>query len=230
LAYNPYDGLIYCLKGQYDEFFAYRPDSDKWLDPLPNLPLIGSTGKPKKAGPGAALECMDQIFALKGGNTDEIFVFDGAKWYVSENYPAGGGKKVGPGGTLTAWFYGGFSTKGNNTTEFYESQILVPTAAIPHRPENIETNKTAPTAAQLLVTPNPFKGSTRISYSVPKTGPVSIRLYDATGRLVRAVKEGYCNAGRTSALVLDAPYLACGIYLLKFNSEGYNSTRKLVLE
>jgi hypothetical protein len=56
----------------------------------------------------------------------------------------------------------------------------------------------------LSVTPNPFKGTTCISYTVPKASPVSIRLYDATGRLVRTVKEGYGNAGRTSALALDA--------------------------
>jgi hypothetical protein len=205
------------------------------------LPLIGSTGKPKKAGSGAALAWMDgRIFALKGGNTDEVFVYDGDfdSWSFLSwlQYPLGNGRKVGPGGALTYAPHAGllpmgalFSTKGNNTTEFYMG-FQLPNASAMCLDRNTEANKTAPIAVHLSITPNPFNGSTRIDYSVPTAGRVSIRLYDATGRLVRTVNEGFCNAGHTSAVDLNASHLAHGIYLLKFNSKGCGSTRKLVIE
>jgi hypothetical protein len=241
LAYEPNLNLIYCLKGHYDEFFAYSVDGDTWLNPLPMLPVIGLTGKPKEAKSGAAMAGMEGfIYALKGGNTYEFFQYDEVdgswSWNPNWQYPVGDGRKVGPGGTLTFapkvedGTGGLFSTKGNNTTEFYEYAAFPWSASAPHLCDNADASETAPIAAQLSVAPNPFSGSTRISYTVPKVSPVSIRLYDATGRLVRTVKEGYCNAGRTSALVLDASHLAQGIYLLKFNSEGYSSIQKLVLE
>jgi hypothetical protein len=240
LAYDPTMNLIYCLKGHYDEFFAYSVDGDTWLNPLPMLPVIGLTGKPKEAKSGAAMTWLNrEVYALKGDNTDELFAYDPSlaywHWDPQQQYPLGSGKKVGLGGALisapdAANGLGAlFSTKGNNTAEFWECVWLVP-ASTPPLPENIEAERTAPTTAQWSITPNPFKGTTRINYSVPKSGPFSLRLYDATGRLARTVKQGYCNAGYTFAAILDASQLARGIYLLKFNSEGYSSIQKLVLE
>jgi 5-hydroxyisourate hydrolase-like protein (transthyretin family) len=84
--------------------------------------------------------------------------------------------------------------------------------------------------ARLSVTPNPINVATLINYSVPKAGPVSIRLYDLTGSLVRTLKEGYSNAGSDFTTRLDASRLARGIYLLKFDSGEYGLTRKLILE
>jgi N-acetylneuraminic acid mutarotase len=241
LAYDPSRNLIYCLKGQYNEFFVYSVDSSKWLDTLPSLPLIGFTGRRRVAKAGTALECMSgKVYCMKGDNTYEVWVYDGGSWSwpVADQYPVGNGKKVNLGGALICAptvpdAPGGamFTTKGDNTTEFYEFWPGSDFSAAPsHASDNAEVNKTMPIEARLTATPNPFTGSTRISYSVPKAGPVSIRLYDATGRLVTTVTEGYCNTGSSFTTRFDASPLARGVYLLKFNSEGYNETRKLVLE
>jgi hypothetical protein len=244
LAYDPNQNLIYCLKGQYNEFFAYSVAGDSWLSELPMLPLMGLSGHPKYAKSGAALECMGgAVYCMKGNSTYEYFKYDETagswSWDPNQQYPVGGGKKVNLGGalicaqTVAGTSYGAlYSTKGNGTTEFYEFGPLPTTLAFtPSRtPANIQSSKTTQIAARLSVAPNPFNGSTNISYSVPKAGPVSIRLYDATGSLVTTVTEGYCAAGATFTTHLDGSKLARGIYLLKFTSEGYTTTHKLILQ
>jgi len=48
--------------------------------------------------------------------------------------------------------------------------------------------------------PNPFRGATRISYELPAATPVTLRVLDATGRLVRRLKTGRPEAaGRHEA-------------------------------
>jgi hypothetical protein len=241
LAYDPNRNLIYCLKGQYNEFFVYSVAADSWLSELPSLPTLGCSGKPKYAKSGATLECMNgSVFCLKGDNTLEFFQYNESTgvwtWNANQQYPIGGGRSVDLGGALI-WgavqgaAYGAlFSTKGNGTTEFYTyGHISSLTLTPSHRVDAVENSRTTPTTDRLTVAPNPFTGSTRISYSVTKAGPVRILLYDATGKLVTTVAEGYCNAGSSFSTCLDASRLARGVYLLKFNSEGYSATRKLLL-
>ncbi|MBI9071478.1 MAG: T9SS type A sorting domain-containing protein [Melioribacteraceae bacterium] len=43
--------------------------------------------------------------------------------------------------------------------------------------------------------PNPFNPSTTISYSIPQTGKVTIRVYDITGSLVKTLYNGVSEAG-----------------------------------
>ncbi len=43
--------------------------------------------------------------------------------------------------------------------------------------------------------PNPFRGSTRIAFSLPTRERVALRLYDVAGRLVRTLEDGELEAG-----------------------------------
>jgi hypothetical protein len=44
--------------------------------------------------------------------------------------------------------------------------------------------------------PNPFRKTTRITYELPERGPVSLVIYDNSGRMVRTLMNGWQNAGR----------------------------------
>jgi uncharacterized repeat protein (TIGR01451 family) len=44
--------------------------------------------------------------------------------------------------------------------------------------------------------PNPFVSSTIIRYEIAQGGNVSLRIYDASGALVRVLYDGYCEPGR----------------------------------
>lgn len=67
--------------------------------------------------------------------------------------------------------------------------------------------------------PNPFSGSTLISYRVATPGPVKLRVYDLRGRLVREV-SGTASDGDLQQIMLDAGGLADGVYSYSLESNG----------
>jgi serine protease AprX len=82
---------------------------------------------------------------------------------------------------------------------------------------------------RLAARPNPFTGTTTLSYSLPLSGKVSLRLYNVTGSLVTTVSQGSAGAGNYTT-TLDATKLAKGIYVLKLVTENSSTTEKLVIE
>ncbi|UCF06019.1 MAG: T9SS type A sorting domain-containing protein [bacterium] len=81
--------------------------------------------------------------------------------------------------------------------------------------------------------PNPFNPSTRITYSVGRSGPVSLRIYDIAGRLVRILRRGIHEPGTYTAvwngLNDEGRMLSSGIYFCRMKSADFSETRKLIL-
>ncbi|MBN1232527.1 MAG: T9SS type A sorting domain-containing protein [Candidatus Coatesbacteria bacterium] len=63
--------------------------------------------------------------------------------------------------------------------------------------------------------PNPFKSTTRITYSVKEACNVSIKVYDLTGREVAVVKDGAVKPGEY-IYTWNASKYAAGMYICKF--------------
>ena len=85
----------------------------------------------------------------------------------------------------------------------------------------------------LRVAPNPFSDKATVSYSLPAPANVSVKLYDVTGSLVSALASGRCSAGRHSVSISNPQSgrrLAQGIYLLRLETGGQETTKKLILE
>ena len=80
----------------------------------------------------------------------------------------------------------------------------------------------------LSIGPNPAINATLVRYSLPKAGPVRIKLYNVTGSLVKS----YTNSasGKDGVILIDAKNLASGIYILRFKSNEKSTVRKLVFE
>ncbi|MFC2150828.1 T9SS type A sorting domain-containing protein, partial [Calditrichota bacterium] len=76
--------------------------------------------------------------------------------------------------------------------------------------------------------PNPFNGSTRISYTIPTAGEVTVALFDLTGREVRTVHSEWHTAGNHQ-LSINAVDLAAGVYVAKLSHNGRDLHRKFVL-
>ena len=81
--------------------------------------------------------------------------------------------------------------------------------------------------------PNPFNPETTISFSIPQSGHVSVKIYDLTGRLVRALTNGYNTAGLHSIVWhgrnengIDA---ATGMYIYQVKYQGRVLNKKLLL-
>jgi hypothetical protein len=76
--------------------------------------------------------------------------------------------------------------------------------------------------------PNPFNPSTRIEYAVPKSGNVSLRVFDMLGREVAVLVDQNVEAGWYS-VNFNAQNLASGVYLYRLESRGFAQTLKMVI-
>jgi hypothetical protein len=77
--------------------------------------------------------------------------------------------------------------------------------------------------------PNPGSDQVTVRWQVPGRTPLSIVLYDATGRAARTLYTADDNV-RAGTLRLDARSLAAGIYLMRLETAGGSVTRKVVID
>jgi hypothetical protein len=81
--------------------------------------------------------------------------------------------------------------------------------------------------------PNPFNPSTMISYNLPKSGNVQIKIFDALGREVRSLINEEKSAGKYN-IAWDArdnsgSKVSSGVYFYTINSGDFVQTKKMVL-
>lgn len=76
--------------------------------------------------------------------------------------------------------------------------------------------------------PNPFNPTTRIKYSVPQDGYVSLKVYNLLGREVADIFEGFHFAGSYS-VVFNGSKLSSGVYLYQLKTNNFLQTRKLIV-
>jgi len=76
--------------------------------------------------------------------------------------------------------------------------------------------------------PNPFNPSTLIEYSVPKTGRVLLKVFNALGQEVAILFDGEQNPGKYVA-TFDAKGLTSGVYFYRLESGTASITQKLIL-
>lgn len=76
--------------------------------------------------------------------------------------------------------------------------------------------------------PNPFNPSTTIKFSLPKSGFVTLKIYDALGKEVETLVSENLNAGLTE-VTYDASKLNSGIYFYRIIANGFTDTKKMVL-
>ncbi len=81
--------------------------------------------------------------------------------------------------------------------------------------------------------PNPFTPSTMVSFELREAGPVSLRIYDSSGRLVRTLADGRVTAGPHSVAWNGrddrGTRVASGVYLTRLDFRGETLTRPVVL-
>ena len=238
-----YDGneFVYVLQGYYGSFFKYSVDGDSWhqLKQYNYKIFLNRDGRKKKPKDGAALAYYeDNIYLLKGGNTLEFWKYEiatdswiqmnpGTTWDI----PIGGGKKVKDGGCMTIHDNFFFVAKGKKTNEFYRH--LLPTATTSSMPnlvtnEGVTGKKVDLGSFNLTIAPNPAINLTAVRYSLPKAEPVSFKLFDITGSMVKSYTN--TNPTKQGVIMIDTKTLSSGVYILRFNSGDIKVTRKLVLQ
>lgn len=101
----------------------------------------------------------------------------------------------------------------------YYKIVVNPPAAI--------TENGRPVFQVLQNTPNPAGQNTSISYSIPSSGQVEFKLYNALGKVVQ--QRQFNSLSGLHQLSLDCSALTPGIYLYSFSHAGQVQTRRMVL-
>lgn len=76
--------------------------------------------------------------------------------------------------------------------------------------------------------PNPFNPSTTITYRLPTSAYVSVRVFDVLGREVTTITQGRESAGQHS-VIFDAAALPSGVYFYELQAGSYHDVKKLLL-
>lgn len=76
--------------------------------------------------------------------------------------------------------------------------------------------------------PNPFNPSTTISYTIPKSGRVTLKVYSVLGSEVATLHDGYQSAG-THSVEFNVAALPSGTYFYRLSADGRSETKKFVL-
>lgn len=76
--------------------------------------------------------------------------------------------------------------------------------------------------------PNPFNPTTNIVYSIPKSGFVTIKIYNILGQEVRVLANRMMNPG-TYNVSFDASALNSGVYFYSLSVDNFTQVKKMML-
>src|SRR6185295_759603 len=87
----------------------------------------------------------------------------------------------------------------------------------------------------LVASPNPMNPETVLRFTTTQSGPVSVRVFDIAGRLVKTLHEGTMPAGlnqiRWDGSTNNGNRVATGVYFVKMKSiDGDQNLRVTVLK
>ena len=240
------DGTIYAIKGgdKANLFYAYDFNGDTWMR-KEDLPIADTVkGKYKKKvlikDGGATASGNGIIYAIKGGGTDVFWQYTPStpgEWTRLQSIPALHKKSYPKLGAALAFANSRvWLLKGNKTPEFWrytphleKSNVKTQNSKVKQDVIANQSEIISNLSSQFAVSPNPFSGHTTIHYTVSVSGKVSIKLYNASGRLIETMVNGNLNAGTYSRNLL-ANKLAKGVYFVKYESDTNKSEVKLIVQ
>lgn len=213
------DGLLdstFGANGRTDFWFGYG--DDEFYDMLINRDRkILLVGKALAGNHQCAMMRLNQ-----DGTPDTTFAPDG-KFYVNLNNNMGSHYFTScvelPDGSVIT---GGMDYTSNNGDFMIAKFINLVTG-------NSDNNTGQPGQFTLYQNyPNPFNPSTRIDFSIPQLGIVSLKVYDILGNEISTLAEGYKTAG-TYSINFDGRGLASGIYYYRIQAGNYTVSKKMIL-
>ena len=144
---------------------------------------------------------------------------NGAAWAFSWAAPTTG---IGP----VSFYLAGNAANNNNTTT---RDYIYTTTLVVEEGSAVSPQITMPLNPQVLSNyPNPFNPITTLTFSLNQPAPISLNLYDVTGRQVMSLYQGNISAGYHQ-FTIDGSTLASGIYFARMVTPTNSSLRVLNL-
>jgi len=76
--------------------------------------------------------------------------------------------------------------------------------------------------------PNPFNPTTKIRYSIPEYGFITLKVFTLLGEVIETLVNSEQTSGVYEA-TFDATKLTSGVYFYTFNTDNFTSTKKMIL-
>ena len=77
--------------------------------------------------------------------------------------------------------------------------------------------------------PNPFNPSTKINYTLPVTGNVTLKIYNILGQEVRTLINNELKSAGKYTIDFNASNLASGVYLYRLQAGDFVRVKKMML-
>ncbi|NUO84210.1 T9SS type A sorting domain-containing protein [candidate division KSB1 bacterium] len=95
---------------------------------------------------------------------------------------------------------------------------------------SVDEDNDVPRAATLEQNyPNPFNPSTSISFALPKTEYVTLKVYNVLGKEVATILYHEKRAAGRNLVLFTAPKLASGVYFYRLTAGSFTLTKKMLL-
>jgi plastocyanin len=189
---------------------------------------------------GARTEQINiQGFAFQPG-TATVSLGDSMRWTNLDAVPHSATSDSGPGtfnsGLLAQNQSYAFQFTVAGTYRYHCSVHLTMIGRIVVSPNGVEEGRSQAPGSGLILfpnQPNPFSDQTRISFQLPKEGPVSLEVYDLLGHRVNTLVQGTLEAGghevTWNGRTAFGNRVAPGVYLYRLVAEGKALTHRLAL-
>ena len=127
----------------------------------------------------------------------------------------------------------GYTSTGTSTTTLDYSTSYTASASFTLAPENVTSvessnNNVVKTFELAQNYPNPFNPTTNISYSIPYSSKVVLKIFNILGKEVATLVNSEQTSGN-HIVVFDGSKLASGVYFYQINAGNFVATKKLIL-
>lgn len=143
-------------------------------------------------------------------------VWDGGYWRLAYS-PTGGDPENGGGNNYSGFFMFNLNDA-TITGNVYNLDLSVPWSDLGNKSFKLNQNF-----------PNPFNPVTSISFELPVSLVVSIKVYDIIGNQIAVLAENKYYTSGYNEIKFDASNLASGIYFYEISSTFLNDVKKMTL-
>jgi hypothetical protein len=199
-----------------DEYWSFTVE-----DPFAGIDITSFTAESVRDGVEVSWECADEVAgfnlyrSVKSGETDTKAITSRDR--LNAELITG----------ASPYEYVDTAVENGITYSYWLEAIDVGGSSETLGPVECTWRGALPTAYALYQSkPNPAPGSATIAFDLPETAPVTLTVYDLTGRKVATVVNETLTAGEHAAEVSG---LAPGVYVYRMNAGSFMAARKMVV-
>ncbi|QMU31036.1 T9SS type A sorting domain-containing protein [Adhaeribacter radiodurans] len=135
------------------------------------------------------------------------------------------------GGSSDSGVSGNRTQPSQGSTDYWLVKVAPPTTSLAAAREVIEPAELAPATnlVNLAAYPNPFNEQVKVSFTLPQTQPVQVKVYDSQGKEITTLFRDEAKAGQKYELEWQASNKPAGIYLLQLQTPTLRQQQKLLL-